>query len=101
MDLQTPPDEEFALGLKEKSISRRLVAELRNRSQSEREVFASLQQELRRIARNKMRFERSDHTLQPTALVNEAFIKIFKSPLPSDFWDDPRRALRLIAHSME
>jgi RNA polymerase sigma factor (TIGR02999 family) len=33
-------------------------------------------QELRRIARNQMRGERSGHTLQPTALVHEAFLRL-------------------------
>jgi len=78
-----------------------LVKELRRATTSERDVFGSLQQELRRIARAKMRHERPDHTLQPTALVNEAFIKTYKNSLPSDFWDDPAKALRLIAHAME
>ena len=32
--------------------------------------------ELRRIARNQMRGERSGHTLQPTALVHEAFLRL-------------------------
>jgi RNA polymerase sigma-70 factor, ECF subfamily len=31
--------------------------------------------ELRRIARNYLRHERGEHTLQPTALVNELFLK--------------------------
>jgi RNA polymerase sigma-70 factor (ECF subfamily) len=68
---------------------------------SDREMFASLRSELRRIARAKMRFERPDHTLQPTALVNEAFIKLFKTEVSTDFWTDSSRALRLIAHAME
>jgi RNA polymerase sigma factor (sigma-70 family) len=68
---------------------------------TDREVFASLRSELRRIARAKMRFERPDHTLQPTALVNEAFIKIFKSEVAPDFWADSSQALRLIANAME
>ncbi len=71
------------------------------KSLSDREMFASLRSELRRIARAKMRFERPDHTLQPTALVNEAFIKIFKTEVSPDFWTDSSRALRLIAHAME
>ena len=37
------------------------------------EVYA----ELRKVAKNYMRRERPSHTLQPTALVNEAFLKIF------------------------
>lgn len=32
--------------------------------------------ELRRIARNRLRGERQGHTLQPTALVNEAYLKL-------------------------
>jgi RNA polymerase sigma-70 factor (ECF subfamily) len=35
-----------------------------------------VQAELRRIARRKMANERADHTLQPTALVNEAYLKL-------------------------
>ena len=83
------------------TLSRRLLVELRSQSQSEKEIFASLRHELRRIARAKMRLERPDHTLQPTALVNEAFIKIFKGRVPSGFWEDPSHALKLIAHGME
>src|SRR6185295_13220865 len=32
--------------------------------------------ELRRMARRHMRSERSEHTLQPTVLVNEAYIRL-------------------------
>lgn len=32
--------------------------------------------ELRAIAANRLQHERSDHTLQPTALVNEAFLRL-------------------------
>jgi RNA polymerase sigma factor (TIGR02999 family) len=32
---------------------------------------------LHRIAKSHLRKERSDHTLQPTALVNEAYLKLF------------------------
>jgi RNA polymerase sigma factor (TIGR02999 family) len=38
--------------------------------------------ELRRIARSFMKRQRPGHTLQPTALVNEAFIKLFGSARP-------------------
>ena len=101
MSSQSPNDGHSDLNREDALISGELVAVLRSRSQSEREVFASLQGELRRIARAKMRSERSNHTLQSAALVNEAFIKIFKGRQPAGFWDDPTRALRLIAHAME
>jgi len=40
------------------------------------EVVASVYAELRRLAAYYMRGERSGHTLQPTALVNEAFLRL-------------------------
>ena len=41
-------------------------------------VAALLHPELKRIAENRMRHERRDHTLQPTALVNEFFLQLAK-----------------------
>ena len=38
--------------------------------------------ELHRIARRHLRKERPDHTLQPTALVNEAYLKMFQQSDP-------------------
>ena len=43
-------------------------------------------EELRRIAANYLRKERSDHTLQPTALVNEAYLKLVD--ISSVEWQD-------------
>ena len=45
--------------------------------------------QLHRIAGNAMRNERSSHTLQPTALIGEAVLKIFKK---DDMPDLPNRA---------
>jgi len=36
--------------------------------------------ELRRLARKYMRAERANHTLQPTALVNEAYLRLMAEP---------------------
>jgi RNA polymerase sigma-70 factor (ECF subfamily) len=41
-------------------------------------LVAAVEGELRRIAAAYMRRERQDHTLQPTALVNEAYLRLFK-----------------------
>ena len=41
------------------------------------ELADAVYAELHRIAKGYLRKERSDHTLQPTALVNEAYLKIF------------------------
>lgn len=40
------------------------------------ELFEAFSAELRRIAKAAMASERPDHTLQPTALVNEAFLRM-------------------------
>jgi RNA polymerase sigma-70 factor (ECF subfamily) len=95
------PNETEQSGDDTEALSQSLITEMRVQSQSDRELYAGLEQELRRIARAKMRSERQDHTLQPTALVNEAFLKLYRGKLPADFWDDSARALRLIAHAME
>jgi RNA polymerase sigma factor (TIGR02999 family) len=44
------------------------------------ELFHSVQQELHRIAGRYMRFERPGHTLQATALVNEAYLRLIDQP---------------------
>jgi RNA polymerase sigma factor (TIGR02999 family) len=42
------------------------------------ELTPTLYHELRRIASRHLRSERSGHTLQPTALVHEAYLKLFE-----------------------
>ena len=42
------------------------------------QLFPVIYQELRRVARHYMRCERPDHSLQPTALVHEAYVRLFK-----------------------
>ena len=42
----------------------------------ERQLFPLVYDELRRLARSHLRRERADHTLQPTALVNEAYLRL-------------------------
>ncbi|MBA2620630.1 MAG: sigma-70 family RNA polymerase sigma factor [Acidobacteria bacterium] len=39
-------------------------------------VFPLVYEELRRLAANRLRDERCDHTLQPTALVHEAYLRL-------------------------
>jgi RNA polymerase sigma factor (TIGR02999 family) len=45
-------------------------------AEGQNRLFAAVHGELRRIAAGYMRRERSDHTLQPSALVNEAFLRL-------------------------
>jgi RNA polymerase sigma-70 factor, ECF subfamily len=81
-------------------VSSALASELRGQSESDRDVFVSLQQELRRIARSKMRLERSSHTLQASGLVNEVFIKIFRGKRSTTFFQDLPTAIRYLSHAM-
>jgi RNA polymerase sigma factor (TIGR02999 family) len=46
------------------------------------ELVPLIYDELRRIARSFMRRQRAGHTLQPTALINEAFLKLFQDAHP-------------------
>jgi hypothetical protein len=47
------------------------------------ELLPLVYQELRRMAAYKMASERPGHTLQPTALVHEAWLKLVDSPAQS------------------
>ena len=43
-------------------------------------LWPQVYEELRRLARRSMRGQRPEHTLQPTALVHEAYMKLARSP---------------------
>ena len=64
------------------------------------ELFAALHAELHTLARSAMRGERKDHTLQPTALVNEAFLRLVKTPVSwasrAQFFSASARVMRRI-----
>jgi RNA polymerase sigma factor (TIGR02999 family) len=44
------------------------------------EILPSVYEELRRLAAANMRLERPGHTLQPTALAHEAYLRLVSSP---------------------
>lgn len=46
------------------------------------DLFPLVYDELHRLARSALKNDRAGHTLQPTALLNEAFLKLFGSELP-------------------
>lgn len=69
------------------------------------QLFDVLHDELVRIAAVQMRRQRRDHTLQPTALVNEAYLKLFHSAAPSfrdrsHFMTAAARAMRSVLVDM-
>ena len=62
------------------------------------EIGASIYKELRKIAAARMHFERGEHTLQPTALVHEAYLRL--ADQPESVWKDRAKILGLAAHAM-
>ncbi len=64
-----------------------LLAEIRGGSEQARQaLFTLVYDDLRRMAGNLLVRERDEHTLQPTALVHEAYLKIFVGT-PLKAWD--------------
>jgi RNA polymerase sigma-70 factor (ECF subfamily) len=65
-------------------------------------LFRLLYGELRATAQRAMRGERADHTLQPTALVNEAFLKLVEpSGAPPEIeWESRAHFLGVAARAM-
>ena len=58
----------------------------------------SLYNELHKLAARKMRSERANHTLQPTALVNEAYLRM--ADASGSLWKDRAHFLAAAAHIM-
>ena len=52
--------------------------------------------ELRRRARSYMRRERPEHTLQPTALIKEAYLRLAKENID---WNNPKSGPLWLGHS--
>jgi len=61
------------------------------------ELLRLVYRELRRMAAAQMRRERSDHTLQPTALVHETYLKLVDQHLA---WKDRSHFFGVAAHAM-
>ena len=62
------------------------------------ELIPHVQAELKRIARNYMRRQKPDHTLQTTALVNEAFLRLVDSNRVN--WQDRNHFFAISAQLM-
>jgi RNA polymerase sigma-70 factor, ECF subfamily len=60
----------------EQPVTTLLLNWRRGNREAGKELLARMQPELRRIAANYMRRERVGHTLQPTALVNDLFLRL-------------------------
>lgn len=97
-----PPDQ-LALGADKIA---RLMRGLRRGSQAaKQELVQLLYPELRRVAARKMQRERANHTLQPTAVVNELYLELLKLRGLENrgYADDEEKAafMRLAGHVMD
>ncbi|MEP6946939.1 MAG: sigma-70 family RNA polymerase sigma factor [Acidobacteriota bacterium] len=59
-----------------KDITGLLIASKGGNREALDELFPLIYDELKRVASNKLKNERSGHTLQPTALVHEAYMRL-------------------------
>jgi RNA polymerase sigma factor (TIGR02999 family) len=76
-----------------------LLQQVRNGSQTaESRLMGMVYSDLRKIARHYMVAERRDHTLQPTAIVHEAYVRIFRGG-PVD-WRDRTHFFAVAASQM-
>jgi len=79
-------------------ILQELSAEDASRPARTDELFALIYGELRRIAAGLLRRERPEHTLQPTALVHEAYLKLVDQTRIR--WEDRAHFLGIAARAM-
>jgi RNA polymerase sigma-70 factor, ECF subfamily len=64
------------MGEKADDVTRMLLAWSSGEPGAEESLFPLVYEELKRIARRHLRREREGHTLQPTALVHEAYLRL-------------------------
>ena len=79
-------------------VSQMLVAISDGDEQARDELFLVVYSELRRLAAGLMAGERRDHTLQPTGLVHEAYLRLVGSEAPD--WRDRAHFFRTSARAM-
>lgn len=64
---------------------------------AEDRLFPLVYAELHRLARSYMRRERPNHTLQPTALINEAYMRLAQAPID---WQNRAHFIGVAANAM-
>ena len=78
-----------------------LLANLRSGDpQAEAILIPRIYDELRRLAKVQMRHERCNHTLQPTALVNEAYERLIQTPPQGVAWQSRAHFFAIAAQVM-
>lgn len=79
-DLETQTADPIGNASPSDDVTRLLQAAANGDSAAPNELFKLIYDQLRSIAQRRMASERSDHTLQATALVNEACVRLLGTP---------------------
>ena len=77
----------------------RVLNDIANGQQNSEALLPMVYRELRRLAAVRMANERTDHTLQPTALVHEAYVRLVGSPSEQN-WDSRAHFMGAAAEAM-
>ncbi len=84
-----------------KELITKLLVDLNgNRPQTSAVLISLVYDELRRLAGIQMRGERSNHTLQPTALLNEAYARLMEAPEHRIAWQSRAHFFAVAAQVM-
>src|ERR1700721_3009828 len=78
-------------------ITELLKAMNRGDSKAADSLLPLVYRELHRLAKSYMRHERPDHTLQATALINEAYMRLIKDEAD---WNNREHFIGMAAHVM-
>jgi len=79
-------------------VTRLLSETIAGHEEAAARLFPIVYDELRRLAASALRRERADHTLQPTALVHEAFLRLVD--VPDAHWHDRSHFVAIAARAM-
>ncbi len=95
---KTPRSEKAQMDSHTGEVTRLLIDMQAGNKDAEERLLAVLYDELRRLAASYLRRERPDHTLQPTALVHEAYLRLIEQGQQN--WQNRSHFLGVSAHVM-
>lgn len=99
-DARGPNEDRLPMTAEPQGEITRILHELENADRREvlHRLLPLVYDELRELAKVRLRYERSGHSLQPTALVHEAYMRILAGDGPT--WNDRRHFYRTAAQAM-
>ncbi|MFN0119108.1 MAG: ECF-type sigma factor, partial [Blastocatellia bacterium] len=82
---------------REQNVSELLIAWGQGDELARDQLIPLVYEQLRRLARNHMRHERANHTLQTGALINEAYLRLVENPVA---WENRTQFFGIAANLM-